>query len=306
MGAETDSRRKVAATRPDLTGGGPTAGPSGTAPSPSWHEIGTDRGWIRHGPEGDPRGMPLLPSDRSARETEVRAAAAIGASVDLLLREAPDVRDALDAAFLGSTACAAWWRPTVEREAGEHEDAGLIAEIHVAVLERIGDASALAALRALQIGAGPEWSVVEPAAQRLADHGHAEPRWRTPARMRVGRCASLGWTEDGRALEVLLLEVVRGHEPLGLATLVDPGAGGVVIDVLAIPVERLLALADQVGADVHDLTWLAPRVLHEQITTAIDRTDLLGVGPRPSSTSAVGYPALRGLLRRWSALAGEA
>jgi len=220
------------------------------------------------------------------------------------------IDDLLGAQLSASDLAGAWWRPSAgtsraegRRGSGPHDPEDL-GRAYARQLERAGDDRALAALRALQVGADPEWrATVAAAADRLAGRGRREPTWWPPVCERVGRCFVVPWlVPDGR-YSVLAIEVFQGALPIALAVVVD--AEGTIVEVLVVTESvALLEMAAEHGGSVDgDPVWQTPEALVRQLNEVIDRTDLFGLAPPPSFLPGTGYPALRGLLRSWVALA---
>lgn len=228
----------------------------------------------------------------------------VHATLDALVDAAPAVTDPLAAELLGSDACGVWWAPVAESDASPAEREELIGRAYAAHLEELAHPSALAALRALQLG-GADGVVgeVAAAASRLAAAGIAEPSWWPDApRLRPLRGARLSWSDDGHRYTSLLLEVDRAGDVVTLAVATLDDHSGVIGDVL------LFSDLDGFGRVVGDpaggrrLEWMGVGPVQARIRRAIDRTDLLGTGDPPgSSEPEVGYVALRGVAQRWSA-----
>jgi hypothetical protein len=229
--------------------------------------------------------------------------AVVHATLSALLDCAPAVGDPLAAELLGSDACGVWWSPAEESDVGPAERERLVGRTYAAHLEELGDARALAALRALQLG-GSDGVVPEvaAAARRLAATGIPDPAWWADAdRIAVLRGARAWWVDDGHRFTSVLLEVDRAGDVVTLAVATLDDAAGVVGDVLLFAdldgFERVI----HEGTDDRRLEWLSPTTAQRRIRRAIERTDLLGVGDPPgSSQPEVGYVALRGLAQRWS------
>lgn len=219
--------------------------------------------------------------------------------------------DVLNAQLSASEAIGGWWCPsaTVSRAARRRGygpvDPVRLAQAYARQLERTGDDRALLALRALQVGADPEWRpVVSAAADRLAAQGRTEPMWWPPDQERVGRCMVIPWAVPDGRFELLVLEVLQGPvAPIALTVVVDD-AGTIVEILITTELASLLEIPEEHDGRVPtDPRWGTPEELVRRLREAIDRTDLLGVAPPPRFLPGTGYPALRGLLRSWIDLA---
>ncbi|MDX8152114.1 hypothetical protein SK069_10955 [Patulibacter brassicae] len=240
---------------------------------------------------------------RAADEISLAVATAAAAMLCDGIRE---VDDHFAAQLVASEVVGTWWSPV-----GVQDDAApaRLRRAARALLARLGDRpddTALAAVRALQVGGGPEWSMPASAvARRLCAAGCAEPVWWPPGPARVGHCFDLTWAMPEGRYEVLVLELLHGALPLSLAVLLDPE--GAVGDVLLVvePAELLDLPVEEGGQVEGDARWRTPAELGARLRAAIDRTDLLGVGAAPRFVPGSGYPPLRGLLRTWVALTHE-
>lgn len=233
-------------------------------------------------------------------------------SVAAFNRDPELICDVLGAQLSASELAGAWWRPSAgtsraARRRGDGPcDPARLAGAYARQLERAGDDDALTVLRALQVGADPEWrATVGAAADRLAERGRREPAWWPPPRERLGKCIDVPWDlPDGR-FDVLAIEVFQGAIPIGLAVVLDH-EGSIVEILLTTEMAGLLELPEEHGGRVDgDPRWRTPAELGHRLITAVDRTDLFGPATPPSFLPGTGYPALRGLLRTWLLLVGE-
>lgn len=186
----------------------------------------------------------------------------------------------IGAQIAASDLAGAWWRPSAgvsraDRRRGEGpRDPVAVSRAYAAHLERAGDPHALTVLRALQVGADPEWRpAVAAAADRLASRGVREPRWWPPERERVGRCCTFPWDLlDGR-FDALTIEVFQGALPIALSVVLD--AEGTITDVLLLTeMVALFEMPEEHGGTIEgDPRWRAPGDLADRLEQAIDRTD---------------------------------
>jgi hypothetical protein len=249
-----------------------------------------------------PDGEPTSPS--TAAWKAHATATIVHATLEALLDAAPVVTDPLAAALLGSDACGVWWAPAEDADSAPQERERLVGRAYAAHLEQLGDARALCALRALQLGGSdgvaPEATAT---AERLALAGLVDPPWWPGTDRPVPlRGARVSWTDDGHRYTSHLLEVDCGGDVVNLAVATLDDCSGVVGDVLLFA--DLDGFEDVVThhGDARLFEWTGPDAARTRIRRAIDRTDLLGTGDPPgSSEPEVGYVALRALAQRWTA-----
>lgn len=230
-------------------------------------------------------------------------ATVLHATLESLLETAPEARDPLAAELLGAEAAGVWWSPASESQVAAVEFERLVGRAYAAHLEELHHAAALAALRALQIG-GSDGMLpdVTAAADRLASAGIPDPAWWDDApRIRVLRGAHVSWRDDGHDFTSLLLEVDRAGSVVTMAVATVDDCSGVVGDIL------LFSDLDGFAAVVRDpdgdrrLRWAGVGAIQSRIRSAIDRTDLLGVGDPPGSSAyEAGYVSYRALAQRWA------
>lgn len=152
-----------------------------------------------------------------------------------------EVRDALDAELFASSYVSLWdLGPGALIDADPEEEIGLRV---VVALERAGDASALAALRALaSVGSEAISTACETAADRLAQADVHEPEWRNGLGAARGVRARLMRDVVFDDAANLIFEFERpGLEPYAMLVLVDNNLGGIAKDIIAgADLERLV------------------------------------------------------------------
>ncbi len=229
--------------------------------------------------------------------------AVLAASIELLCASSVATDDPLAAELLGSDAAGIWWMPSCAYGAPGADFERRIGYAYASALDVRGGPDALAALRALQVGAAPGIAAaVAPTAERLSGRGIAEPPWWSRVSgLRALRAVEISGPDDGHRTRIVFVEVERRGLRMTLGVLTDANAAGVAASIGVF--DELDSIRDALGAEVpeHALEdMIRPLAVEEArclVLRSIERTDLLGTVDRHGP----GFVGYRGLALQWLA-----
>lgn len=228
------------------------------------------QGRVRSSGTARGRGAPI------AREADVALADLLAGMAEIAVREAPELRDSLEAERWASCLIGTWH---VRPMPGEDVEAMFFPGL-VRALEALGTGSALATLRALAaVGAPDHAQRARLAAGRLAAAGVSEPAWSDGLGEPRPTAAALMYEEafdDG--VSVMVEFAGPGYERHTLGIYIDHNMGGLVKDVfLAGPLAEVCATfnrraPNQVALASADLDLAEARARVEAALYVLDHT----------------------------------
>lgn len=257
-------------------------------------------------PLSDRRGGPPGPADPPSLLVPPCVDAVLASSVETLCAAAVATTDPLVAEALGSDASGIWWMPSGVHGVPGTDFERRIGHAYAAALDLRGDADALAALRALQVGGAPGIAAaVAPTAARLAGRGVVDPPWwRHVCGLRAVRAVELLGAPDDHRTGIVFVELERRGSRMTLGVLTDAGSGGVAVSIGVFEsLDRVRAALRAASPDEPLDAQLRPlpvRAARHRVLGAVERTDLLGT----ADGHGRGYVAFRGLALRWMAVIG--